>query len=211
MIEISRELISSIIDQIIEKEDKLSNVDKQKVLDFIIDNRDTIDSNISYEELFERIRRVIAWESVFGILKDLSPEEIREFDKIVNNEFQTTQQDNEDWREEFIEEGANLEHERWARWQQWCHEVLRKECPFPELEKVLVRWDRQINTPYSKLSEKEKESDREQTRYYLVLVERIIQKEQQKFMKWLEDHYWDSLENDKDLIIKHVKEYFKGR
>ena len=88
MVKMSRELISSIIDQIIEKEDKLSNVDKQKVLDFIIDNRDTIDSNISYEELFERIRKVIAWESVFGILKDLSPEEIREFDQIVNNEFQ---------------------------------------------------------------------------------------------------------------------------
>jgi hypothetical protein len=211
MVEISKELISSIIDQIIEKEDKLNDVDKQKVLDFIIDNRDTIDPNISYEELFKRIRKVIAWESIFGILKDLSLEEIKEFDEITSGKFQTTKQDNEDWREEFIEEGADLEHQRWAHWQQWCHEVLRKECPSPELEMVLARWDKQINTPYLQLTEKEKESDREQTRHYLPLIERIIQKEQQKFMKWLEDHYWDSLENDKDRIIKHVKEYFKGK
>jgi len=211
MVEISKELISSIVDEVLEKEVDLNKIDKQKVLQFIVDNRSIIDSNITYDELFQRIRKVVIWESFFGILKDLSPEEMKEFDEIASGKFQTTKQDNEDWREEFIEEGANLEHERWARWQQWCHEVLRKECPSPELEKVLIRWDRQINTPYSKLSEKEKESDREQTRYYLVLVERIILKEQQKFMKWLEDHYWDSLENDKDRIIKHIKEYFKGR
>jgi hypothetical protein len=80
------------------------------------------------------------------------------------------------WKKEFVEKGADLEHQRWARWQKWCHKVLRKECPSPELERVLARWDRQIATPYSKLSEKEKESDREQARAYLPLVEEIIEK-----------------------------------
>jgi hypothetical protein len=80
------------------------------------------------------------------------------------------------WKKEFVEKGADLEHQRWARWQTYFHKVLRKECPSPELERVLARWDRQIATPYSKLSEKEKESDREQARAYLPLVEEIIEK-----------------------------------
>jgi hypothetical protein len=74
-------------------------------------------------------------------------------------------------KKKFIEAGANLEHERWARWQRWCHKILRENCPSPELEKVLEQWDRQIATPYSELSEEEKESDRKETRKYLQLIE----------------------------------------
>lgn len=72
--------------------------------------------------------------------------------------------------EETFEKLADIEHQRWADWQKWCHEVLRKECPSPELEKVLKRWDRQINTPYSELTEKEKDSDRRQVRRYWKIV-----------------------------------------
>jgi len=75
---------------------------------------------------------------------------------------------------EFIEKGANLEHQRWARWQTWCHKVLRENCPSPELERVLERWDRQIKTPYSELSEQEKESDRKETRNYLPFLKAKI-------------------------------------
>jgi len=89
------------------------------------------------------------------------------------------------WKKEFVEKGAVLEHQRWTRWQKYCHKVLRKECPSPELERVLARWDRQINTPYSELSEKEKESDREQVREYLPLVEEIIEKLKEDW--WLND------------------------
>lgn len=30
--------------------------------------------------------------------------------------------------------------------------------------------------------------------------------QKKKFIDLVEDHYWDSLEKDKDLIIKHIKE-----
>lgn len=83
---------------------------------------------------------------------------------------QTIQNHNTLMEKEFIEAGAALEHDRWARWQKWCHKILRENCPSPELEKVLERWDRQINTPYAELSEQEKESDRKETRNYLPLL-----------------------------------------
>ena len=76
--------------------------------------------------------------------------------------------------EEFVEKGADLEHDRWLRWQKWCHKVLRENCPSPELEKVLEHWDRQINTLYSELSEIEKESDRKETRNYLPLLRQAL-------------------------------------
>ena len=80
---------------------------------------------------------------------------------------------------ELKEELANIEHERWSDWQKHCHKVLRENCPSPELEKVLERWDRQIATPYSELSEKEKDSDREQVeRYWHLIKEHFISKEE---------------------------------
>lgn len=71
---------------------------------------------------------------------------------------------------------AAIEHQRWADWQKWCHDILRKELNIGnnknlQLEKVLERWDRQINTPYEKLSDAEKASDMEQVDRYWPLIE----------------------------------------
>ena len=60
---------------------------------------------------------------------------------------------------ELREQLAAIEHERWADWQKWCHKVLRENNPSPEQGDILERWDRQIETPYAELSEKEKQSD----------------------------------------------------
>lgn len=92
-----------------------------------------------------------------------------------------------EWEKEFVEKGADLEHERWSKWQKWMHSKLveadvmdghlthrkvgtRRFLPEPLFE----RWERQIATPYSELSEQEKESDREQVRPYLPLVRQAI-------------------------------------
>ena len=71
---------------------------------------------------------------------------------------------------DLMEKLAEIEHERWADWQKWCHKVLRENCPSYDLERVLERWDKQIATSYSDLSEQEKESDREQVRRYWNLI-----------------------------------------
>lgn len=74
-----------------------------------------------------------------------------------------------------MEQLAAIEHERWADWQKYCHSVLRN-APILKLsqEDILVRWDRQINTPYSELTEKEKQSDRDQVARYWKLIDEYI-------------------------------------
>lgn len=87
-----------------------------------------------------------------------------------------------EWEKEFIEAGAALEHERWANWQKYLHSKLyplgNSELSMNNHLKVLptelyTRWERQINTPYSELSEKEKESDRNEVRAYLPLLRQL--------------------------------------
>ncbi len=73
---------------------------------------------------------------------------------------------------DFIEKGADLEHDRWARWQKY---MFSKGTLTPEGDLIIPaifvdRWFRQIDTKYADLSELEKESDRKETRNYLPLL-----------------------------------------
>ena len=52
-----------------------------------------------------------------------------------------------------FEKLAALEHEQWAHWTEYMLDNLTDE--------NIARWRRLIATPYSELTEKEKESDRE--------------------------------------------------
>ena len=69
-----------------------------------------------------------------------------------------------------FEKLASVEHTRWVDWQKWCHKILRENCPSPELEKVLERWDKQIATDYKDLSERTKDEDRKQVMRYWDLI-----------------------------------------
>jgi len=73
-------------------------------------------------------------------------------------------------KSELFEKLADIEHKRWSDWQAWCHKILRENCPSGELEIVLERWDKQIATDYKNLTEKEKDSDREQVMRYWGLI-----------------------------------------
>ena len=71
-----------------------------------------------------------------------------------------------------IEELASIEHERWSHWQRYLHQ----QCvPGPDgsltIPADLVHhWTTQMNTPYTQLSEEEKDSDREQVQRYLPII-----------------------------------------
>lgn len=75
--------------------------------------------------------------------------------------------------DELKEQLADIEHQRWADWQAYCHKVLRENITScPQMEVVLERWDRQIATDYKDLTEKEKDSDRDQVdRYWYLIAE----------------------------------------
>ena len=63
-----------------------------------------------------------------------------------------------------LEELANLEHEQWAHWTRYMLNNLTPE--------NIERWKGQCDTPYSELSEKEKESDREWARKVMTIASR---------------------------------------
>ena len=78
--------------------------------------------------------------------------------------------------DDFIEKGADLEHNRWARWQKYLFSKCTKNedgtLTIPRW--AVERWSREIDTPYSELSEEQKESDRKEVRKYLPLSHQIF-------------------------------------
>ena len=76
-----------------------------------------------------------------------------------------------------IELLADMVHEVWANWMKYMFEQGHVNRQPPNEQWVmptdsLEHWTRQMNTPYSELSEKEKKSDREIALRYLELIER---------------------------------------
>lgn len=67
---------------------------------------------------------------------------------------------------------AEIEHERWAHWQNYLHGkgTMQPDGSLLIPADWVRRWQRQINTPYAELSDEEKESDREQVRCYLPVI-----------------------------------------
>ena len=82
-------------------------------------------------------------------------------------------------KDELFEKLAGIEHQRWSDWQKYLHSKL-KYVEWKEGEKTMCgylldpndyeRWERQIDTDYKDLSEKEKDSDREQVMRYWNLI-----------------------------------------
>lgn len=79
---------------------------------------------------------------------------------------------------ELREKLAAIEHERWADWQRYVHSVCYENKgiggePTGELiipSELARGWERQIGTPYQELTEKEKDSYREQVDRYWQLI-----------------------------------------
>ena len=77
-----------------------------------------------------------------------------------------------------LEQLAAAEHERWAHWQSYMHATATRN-PDGSLElsaESVAKWERQIATTYSELSDNEKESDREQVRRYLPILRSALKK-----------------------------------
>ncbi len=74
--------------------------------------------------------------------------------------------------QDLIEQLADKEHASWAHWMDY----LFSRCPFTEkgdaiIPRELVQsWKRQIATPYAELSEREKQSDRDEVAHILPII-----------------------------------------
>lgn len=71
-----------------------------------------------------------------------------------------------------IERLADIEHSRWAHWQRYMHDKgdLQEDGSLLLPAELVSKWEQQIATPYTLLSEREKESDREQVRKYVPVI-----------------------------------------
>lgn len=74
------------------------------------------------------------------------------------------------------EELAALEHERWSHWQNYLHSKCKKNADGSLVipKDLVAQWERQSNTVFEELSEKEKESDREQVDKYLPILKNFL-------------------------------------
>lgn len=100
----------------------------------------------------------------------------------------TNQPIEEKWKDTFVEEGASIEHDRWARWQKYMFSkgVVGPDGEFHLPAEFVDRWFRQIDTPYSELSESEKESDRKETRNYLPIIKNLLEQEKKRLVSEIE-------------------------
>lgn len=77
---------------------------------------------------------------------------------------------------EVLDRLAAVEHERWAHWQRYLHDLCetRPDGSLVIPAKLVRRWEEQIGTPYADLSDEERLSDQEQVLKYLpVLIEAL--------------------------------------
>jgi hypothetical protein len=74
--------------------------------------------------------------------------------------------------QELIEALADKEHASWARWMYYLFSQCWKDgngCMVVP-ERLVDRWQKQINTPYAELSEQEKQSDRDEVAHILPII-----------------------------------------
>lgn len=78
--------------------------------------------------------------------------------------------------ENLKEELAAIEHARWSHWQNYMHgKCTKNDDGSLTIPRELVdKWETQGKTSYAELTEKEKESDREQVDKYLPLLKDFI-------------------------------------
>ena len=77
---------------------------------------------------------------------------------------------------ELIEQLADREHDSWARWMSYLFQKSEQHSDGsvtipPEL---VARWQKQIDTPYESLSEREKQSDRDEVAHILPAIYKYI-------------------------------------
>jgi len=124
---------------------------------------------------------------------------------------------------ELLEKFAEIEHNRWAKWQKYVHSKMiadgNDEYALLPLE-LYHRWERQISTEYKDLSEQEKESDREQVYPYIKYIETLY-KSTEKLVEALQHIMTMAREDDSDDVYeclwligeeaeKALDEYFRA-
>lgn len=79
---------------------------------------------------------------------------------------------------ELLETLAAIEHERWSGWMKYQAEKAGGKHPITG-EPYEIRWKRQSETPYARLPEQERESDRVEVRKTLAVIRAALSRAEQ--------------------------------
>jgi len=73
---------------------------------------------------------------------------------------------------------SDIEHDRWSHWQEYLHSLCQKndDGSLTIPKDSVDHWNKQIETDYADLSEKEKESDRKEARKTLDAITKYFDK-----------------------------------
>ena len=78
---------------------------------------------------------------------------------------------------ELIEALADKEHASWSRWMDYlfskCTFTMHGDAIIPM--ELALRWKIQANTPYEQLTEREKQSDRDEVAHILPIIGKFCQ------------------------------------
>jgi len=92
---------------------------------------------------------------------------------------------------EIKEKLADIEHQRWADWQEYMFDCAMIKSGDDNLNirtfawktERVEGWNRQIETDYADLSEEEKQSDRNQVDRYWPLIEKLLTEQSEQIWK----------------------------
>ena len=106
-----------------------------------------------------------------------------------------TKEQEEKLREE-LEVYADLEHQRWAKWQEYLHSrcIENDDGSLTIPAHLVVHWKRQIATPYSQLTEAEKESDRNEVRPYFERTNEALEAQRKEIVEGI-NQYGESMDD----------------
>ena len=115
-----------------------------------------------------------------------------------------------------FEKLADIEHQRWAGWQKYLHSKCTKDRGSLTIPAGYVfHLERLIKTSYDNLTEKEKESDRDEVRKYWPLIKsQYIKRSEQKQLReylWLSHGHLGLYGDDGEMqCIKCSADYKRG-
>lgn len=78
--------------------------------------------------------------------------------------------------DQIIDELASIEHERWAHWQKYVHDLAQRNSDGSVTipSDFVTKWERKITANFTDLTDSEKESDRDQVRRYLPTIKNAL-------------------------------------
>jgi len=83
-------------------------------------------------------------------------------------------------KRELIEQLADKEHASWSHWMAYLFSICQKESDGSVIipANLVERWQRQATTPYVQLTEREKQSDRNQVAQILPIIDAYANEEE---------------------------------